>query len=369
MSRAEPAPLHVVAHNGGTTWGGGELGTVLLLAGLQERGHRVRMLFRNRELADRAAAHGIPVGVRPLGGPVALHDALALARDLRRLGPDVALLTTFKKVFLGALGARLAGVPRVVQRVVLEGTVPKRLHQRIGVRRWVDAVTLNADAMRPAFLAADPALDPGRVITIHDGVKAPRRSAPRGSVRAALGIPAQARVIGSVGRLAHQKRFDRLVEALALLPPDVHCILAGDGGQRARVEARAAELGVSARLHLLGFRGDVGDVLDALDLYVVSSDSEGMANAMLEAMAFGLPVVSTDVSGAGEALAPLADGGVPGRVVALHARDLAAGITPFLEDERLRRNAADAAGRVAEERFGWRRFVDEWERLLRGDAP
>ena len=101
--------MFILAHNSSKAFGGGEIGTVLLLAGLQRRGHRVLMLFRDPEKADRAASYGIPTGVQRVGGDAMLPDAARLAARLRAERPDAVILTTFKKVFLSGLGARMAG--------------------------------------------------------------------------------------------------------------------------------------------------------------------------------------------------------------------------------------------------------------------
>ena len=359
--------MYVIAHNGSAIFGGGELGTVLLLKGLAARGHRVLMLCRDREIASRVESYGVPADVQRIGGDAMLPDALRLAARLRRERPDAVILTTFKKVVLSGLAARLSGVHPVVQRIVLEGDTPARgARYRWAIRRLVDVVTLNADAMRAAFLAGDPGLDPRRVVTILDGVRTPERTREPGAVRAELGIPADAPVVGAVARLARQKRLDRLVRALATLPPEVHCIITGEGEEEAPLRSLAAELGVADRLHLPGFRRDVGDVLDALDLFVVCSDREGMANAMLEAMAFGIPVVSTRVSGAEEALAPVADGTAPGEIIGFSEDDLAAALRCLLADPGLRRAMGEAGRRRVAERFSYEAWLDQWEALLAG---
>lgn len=358
--------MYVVAHNGSSILGGGETGTALLLAGLQARGHRVLMLCRDPRMAERIAGYGIPTGVQRIGGGAALPDAFRFARRLRRERPDALVLTTFKKVFLAGWGARLAGVPRVVQRIVLSGHTPRRLPYRLALRRFVDVVTLNAEGMRSAFLAADPRLDPGKVVTLHDGVRTPARSREPGAVRRELGIPADALVVGAVARLASQKRFDRLLRALASLPPHVHCLLAGEGPARGALDRLAREAGVEGRLHLPGFRADVGDVLDALDVFVVCSDREGMANAMLEAMAAGVPVVSTPVSGAAEALEPFPDGAAPGIVTGFSGEELLTALRRLLDDAEARTRAGEAGRRRVRERFSYEGFLDRWEALLAG---
>ena len=356
--------MHVVAHNGARIWGGAERATALLLAGLQGRGHRVLLLCNDEMVARRAGELGVPTEILPLGGDGMLPHALRLARRLRQSRPDAFIIGTYKKLFLASLGARLARVPRIVARVGLETDTPRSAKYRVALPRWVDAVAVNARRMRPAF-ADLPRFSADRVVVIHNGVHVPARHQSPGTLRASLGIAADAQVVGAVARLATQKRLDRLLHAVAALD-GVHCILAGDGEERASLEALASELGIAERVHLLGHRTDTGDVLDALDVFVVASDREGLSNSMLEALAAGVPVVSTPVSGAEDALEPLADGGAPGEIVGFSEDGIAAALRRLLADPDGRRRMAEAARRRATERFGMDAMLARWEALLAG---
>ncbi|HSU12948.1 glycosyltransferase [Longimicrobium sp.] len=359
--------MFVVAHNGARIWGGAERATAVLLAGLQRRGHRVLLLCNDAGVARRAAALGVPTELLPLGGDAMLPHAFRLARRLRRLRPDAFVVGTYKKLFLAALGARLARVPRIVARVGLETDTPRSAKYRFALPRWVDAVVVNARRIRPAF-ADLPGFAADRVVVIHNGVEMPVPRAPHGSVRAALGIAPDAPVVGAVARLARQKRLDRLLRAISIIP-DLHCILAGDGEERAALESLAAELGIAARVHFLGHRDDTGDVLDALDVFVLSSDREGLSNAMLEALAAGVPVVSTPVSGAEDALEPFADGTAPGEIAGFSEDEIAAALHRLLRDPERRAAMEDAARRRAAERFGMDAMLERWEAVLAGRTP
>lgn len=358
--------MHVVAHNGARIWGGAERATALLLAGLQQRGHRVLLLCNDELVARRASELGVPTEILPLGGDGMLPHAFRLARRLRRLRPDAFLIGTYKKLFLAALGARLARVPRVVARVGLETDTPRSAKYRFALPRWVHAVAVNARRMRPAF-AELPGFSPDRVVVIHNGADVPIRRLPSGAVRSVLGIATDAAVVGAVGRLAAQKRFDRLLRAVAQLP-DVLCILAGEGEERTALESLSSTLGITSRVHFLGHRDDTGDVLDALDVFVVSSGREGLSNSMLEALAAGVPVVSTRVSGAEDALEPFYDGVAPGEIVGFSEDEIAAALRRLLADPTRRGEMADAARRRAAERFGMGAMLEGWEALLAG-AP
>jgi glycosyltransferase involved in cell wall biosynthesis len=359
--------VFVVAHNGAPEWGGAERATALLLAGLAGRGHRTLLLCNRPEVVERTREMGVPAERLALGGDAVLPGAARLALRLRRLRPDAFVVGTYRKLWLAGLGARMGGVPRVVARVGLETDTPRRWKYRAVLGRCVDAVVVTAGRMRDPFLAL-PGWTEERVVTVHNAVHPRARTGPPGSLRRALGIPPEARVVAAVARLVSQKRLDRLLRAVALLDPDVHCVLAGDGRRRAELEALAGELGIAGRTHFLGFRADVGDVLDAADVLALTSDREGMSNAMLEALAAGVPVVSTPVSGADEALDPLPDGRRPGLLAGFGAAEVAAALREVLDDPARRAAMAAAARERAEERFGFERLLDRWEAVLADGA-
>jgi glycosyltransferase involved in cell wall biosynthesis len=241
------------------------------------------------------------------------------------------------------------------------------LKYRFALPRWVDAVVVNSSAMTGSF-ARLPGFDPGRIRVIHNGVGPARATAVPGRLRASLGITSEVFVIGTAARLADQKRIDRLVEALSLLPADVHCVIAGDGERKAAVEAEAAARGVGSRLHLLGHREDLAEVFDAMDVYVVSSDREGLSNAMLEAMSAGLPVVSTRVSGAEDALG-LREGRNAGLITDLSAQAIRLAVLELKDHESMRRELGAEAARRAAEDFSTARLLDQWEAVLFGPLP
>lgn len=147
---------------------------------------------------------------------------------------------------------------------------------------------------------------PERIRTILNGIdeRAFRRDRTRESaVRAALGITSSDVVVGAVGRIEHQKRFDLLFEAVAGVRrrrPDVRALIAGDGSLRSTLEGLAGRLGLGDACRFLGHVHDIGGLHHAFDLFAQSSDYEGTPNAVLEAMALETPVVATTVGGTAE---------------------------------------------------------------------
>jgi len=127
----------------------------------------------------------------------------------------------------------------------------------------------------------------------------------RFNARRKLGIPYEAYVVGSVGRLAQQKGYDVLVAAaaeVAKTDPEVRFVIVGDGTEAQALRQQVDELGLAEQVILTGRRSDVETLLAGMDLFACSSRWEGLSTVLMEAMAAGLPIVATDIPGNRELL-------------------------------------------------------------------
>jgi glycosyltransferase involved in cell wall biosynthesis len=194
---------------------------------------------------------------------------------------------------------------------------------------------------------------PARVTTILNGIdhRAFRRDpANEASARAALNLDPRAIVIGAVGRLEPQKRFDLLIDAVAALRPDfpqMRLVIVGDGSLRDALASHAAARNATDYCVFTGHTHDIAGIHHAFDLFVQSSDYEGTPNAVLEAMALESPIVATDVGGTAE----LVIDGLHGVIVPPgDAQVLARAMRRALADpDRARRMAAAARLRIERE--------------------
>lgn len=236
------------------------------------------------------------------------RTTLALARLLRRLRPD-GLLTYNWGALDALLAARLVGLRAVVHHE--DGFRPDEVaafkRRRILVRRLVLPGT--RAVVVPSFTLEAIArerwkLDARRVRRIPNGIRLADFPARDGNPRrrAELGIPPEAVVVGYVGHLRAEKNPGRLVSAMRDVP--AHLLVLGEGPERANVERLAREAGLGARLHLVGHRPAPGADLAAMDVFALSSDTEQMPVALLEAMACALPVAATDVGDVRRMLPP-----------------------------------------------------------------
>ncbi len=139
-----------------------------------------------------------------------------------------------------------------------------------------------------------------RVGVIYNGVRKPSVLSESGVVRSTLGISPETLILGTISRFDSIKNQAMMIEALATFSKthsDVALIMAGDGSERSQLEARAESLGVSDIVHFTGFITNIGDYLDTIDIFLLTSFSEGTSMTLLEAMAMGKVIVATAVGG------------------------------------------------------------------------
>jgi glycosyltransferase involved in cell wall biosynthesis len=183
-----------------------------------------------------------------------------------------------------------------------------------------------------------------KVEVVPNGVELP---ADEGAdVRAALGIPADAPVVGTVGRLAEVKRQDVLVRAAAKLAerwPGLRLLVVGDGPERAALERLAAAVGLGGRAVFAGYRPHPEAYLRAMDVFALTSRSEGFPVALLEAWACGVPAVCTAVGGVPAVVEP----GTNGLLVPPGDADAVAAAVGSLLADRATAARMAAAGRAA----------------------
>lgn len=300
------------------------------------------------------------------------RECLKLSRVFRRWPVDL-LHTQIVCSEASAVGARLAGVPRVLGTFHIDSA-------RSRARDWVLEYITNHCLDRAIAMSEATRVDwvrhtrlPGdRVITIPTAVdtqKCRRRCKPA-EARSQLGLPTDDRVvIGAVGRLAEQKGYPYLLEAVALLSddyPDLTVALAGDGPSRPSLIEQARSLKIADRVHFLGFRADVQPVLDASDIFALPSLWEALPLALLEAMATGLPVVGTTVAGVPEVIVPGETGYlVPPRDI----RAFAESLRPLLDSRDLRQRMGQAGRerviRFYNEASSLRQIFDLYGEMLR----
>ena len=230
--------------------------------------------------------------------------SLRLGEALRANRIDVIHCHHYSPYVYAVLAAMLHPTVRVVftehGRLHGVGLSSKRRFANPVLSRWPSRKFAVSAALKKDMVAEG---FPERSIEVlYNGIElGPRpRPAERAAMRASMGLPADALVIGTVGRLDPVKNLGALLEARSLLQarfPDARVVIAGDGPERQALIDRAHALGIAEVTHLTGYRTDVRALMAAFDLYVNCSTYEGVSLTILEAMATNLPVIATDVGG------------------------------------------------------------------------
>jgi sugar transferase (PEP-CTERM/EpsH1 system associated) len=288
----------------------------------------------------------------------------ALYRLFVRERPDIVHTHAWGTLLEGLLAARLARVPVVIHGE--HGTLQLRPHQRWLQRRGWSAAdrVLSVSSRLAERITRETGFPLERIRVIRNGVDIERFGrVERSSARAILRLPADQPTLVTVGRLVPVKDHETLLQAMAQLRRDgvlPTLAIAGDGPLLEPLKARAAALGLDAQVRFLGHRPDVEVVLGAADVFVLSSESEGLSNTILEAMASGLPVVATRVGGADEMVRP----GQTGYLVAPHSpQGLADALASLVRSPRVRQAMGTAGRRRVEAEFSLAAMVSRYEAM------
>jgi len=368
-------PMHVVHAVLSLNVGGLERIVLDLIRETRRRGGRVSVVCfeHSGSLASEAGSLGatvVQLGLPPgRGRRVEASTVHALAE----LNPDVIHTHQSKALWQVGPAARAAGIPlihtehndKVGKAVGWWRKVRTRVLTRLAAQYASKFCCVSADVARS--VGRWGTVPASKIETVLNGIDVDRYAdaSSRAEVRASLGIPQDARVVGTVGRLNEVKRQDLLLRAVAALGPgyeDVRVLLVGDGPERANLERLAADSGLGERTVFAGYQSSPERFLPAMDVFALTSRMEGLPLALLEAWAAGLPVVATTVGGVPEVVA---DGETGLLVPSGDEAAVTAALRRLLSD----RGAADrlaAAGRTAvRERFSLERMASEYEARYR----
>lgn len=344
--------------------GGGEVSLLGLLSGLDSsRFVPVAVCPSEGELAEEIRKLGIEVNIVSMprlkwGNPFAFFRAVSgLAELIRGRGIALVHANGSRCAVYGGLAARLSGVPMIWHVRILESDgLLDRFLAGLSVM-----VMVNSAAVKNRFHWLKPQ---DKVQIVYNGIDLEAFKEPAGGgIREELGLGDKTALIGTVGRLDWYKAHKYFLEAarkIKLVMPDSHFLIVGGGGERAALERQAEKLGLSSCVTFAGHRRDIPAILSGLDIFALSSVSEGFGRVVVEAMAAGKPVVATRVGGIPE----IVQDGVTGRLVPPANPVALAGAVVELLRDKSKAAALGAAGRLrASDLFGAEKNVKTTESL------
>ncbi len=326
---------------------------------MRERGHRAVLVAHPEGVLYRRASEGddlVPLAPR---SEVDLASAWRLSKIIASYRPEVVHAHDPHGVAMASMalsfGSRTAGV-----RLVASRRVDFRL-QRHSFSRWkyrqVERFIAASAAIRDVLVA--DGIPASRITVVHDGIDVERVvKVPAEDIHQTFWFPKGAPVLVNVGALVGHKGQKFLVEAMAQVRrqvPDAQLVIFGEGDLREPLSRQIRDLGLDKHVVLAGFRDDVHALTRSAELFVMSSVTEGLGSAVLDAMALGLPVVGTRAGGIPEAV----EDGVTGLLVPPGRADaLAEAIVRMLNDPAARQRMGEAGRARVEAEFGVDRLVE-----------
>jgi sugar transferase (PEP-CTERM/EpsH1 system associated) len=298
--------LHVVNR---LELGGTESGILRVAAGLGGEEFLHAVCTARGHSAEFAARHSFSGQIFDATGPESRFQILVyrFAQIIRDFRPHVVHSRNWGAIE-AVFAARLAGVPAIIhsehgyELEILEGLPLRQRLFRRAAYAAADAVFTVSSDLRD-FHARQAGVSTSSIDVIPNGVDSDRfapRPQKQSACRAALGLPDTSFLVGTVGRLVPIKDQALLLRAARVLDDrgvNVSVALAGEGPELEQLRTLAGALSLSSRVHFLGASRSIPDFLNALDVFVLPSVSEGMSNTVLEAMSSGLPVIATSVGG------------------------------------------------------------------------
>lgn len=343
--------------------GGAERHASILLPGLRERGIDARLVALDGGGPFEAAlrSQGVPIDVLGMRHQA---DVVRLLRSplIRGFAPDVVVSQSVSGLYVGHAVAKLRRAIHVHNDHRQVGMTLSRRRETMMrlLARHVDWVILVSDAQADSWLT-QRALRADRVEVIANGVRTPQTSTSRAEVRAALRLSDASVVALLVASLRPEKRpgdFVAAVRQARRSNPDLVGWVVGDGPERQSLEAAArGEDGV----RLLGHRDDVASLMQAADIFVLTSEYEAVPMAILEAMATGLPVLATRV---GDIPKVVIDGETGQLVAAGHPGELATRLVELAANRELRCALGAAGARAHRAHWDAETMIDRYAGFL-----
>jgi glycosyltransferase involved in cell wall biosynthesis len=349
-----------------TTVGGQELAVVLHAEGLLKRGHDLRLILEpHSPIARMAVEKRLPItliSMQKSRYPQAIISLMAL---MRRHRPVILQVNSSRDSWIGAIAARFVRPrPAIIRMRHISAPLNRNVMTRLLYRRLIDMVVVTGGEKTRRELIERDGLAAPRVAAFPIGLDVEYfRPAPPGhDLRAELGLPSRQLVVGLISYLRSYKGHEYFVEAAAMIAAkrdDVTFIIVGEGPEEPSIKKRIEQLGISERVRMLGFREDLLNVFRSCDVFAIPSvEGDTIPQVLMQALAMGIPVVSTTVGSIPDVVI---DGQTGFIVPPRNANALADAIMKLLDDADLRTRIGAQGRSMVERSYSLDKMLDRME--------
>jgi glycosyltransferase involved in cell wall biosynthesis len=292
--------MNILFLNSAKEWGGNEKWTLTAASALAHRGHKVFLGCRSDLFRQKCSEVKLQFVNFAFANNADIVTLLKIRHFIKKESIDVVIPTKQREYIIGGLAAR--GRAKIAARMGIDRPL-HNFRNRFAFCKLFDIVIVNSTRIIET-LSRTKGFDPAKCRLIYNGVKIPELSQEiRTRFRHELKIDNSEVCMMCIGRLSAQKGIDYALKAFALIcsvKENVRLVLVGEGSGRGEYEQLAETLNIADRVVFTGYRDDVSGLLQAADIFWLTSRSEGMANVLLEAMAHAKACVAFDIAGVAE---------------------------------------------------------------------
>ena len=368
-SKASATIMHLIDTTGP---GGAEMVFVQLADAMRERGYRsIAVIQGPGWVHDELNRRGVECYVIPMKGSFSFAFLYQLVKHIKKHKVRLIQSHLLGSNVYAAIAGLATGVPVVATYHGMVDVSPderfkvlKKKAMQWGIDHYVAVSRRLLENIREQNL-----LDTDKASVIYNGVDMTRfEASPQWDLRKSLGVADNALLVGSLGNIRSAKAYHVLIDAAArLIPgyPQLHFVIAGDkkkAGLMNQLISQTERLGIQQHIHFVGFVQDSAAFLQQMDLFVLSSSSEGFSIATIEAMASGLPVLVTRCGGPEEIIIPGQNGLM---VDPDNPEALAHGLVQYIEASDLRHKMALEGRAHANTTFSLDRMLDSYDSVYR----
>lgn len=349
-----------------TILGGGEVWMLTVMKELAGRGYKVTLICKpEAEIIKQANEAGIDVLPIRIAGDFDPFTISQLIKIYIKRKIDIVIANVGKDIRLAGSAAKFVPRISVIALHQVDREIKNNLRYRITYNSLADLIIVNSLATKNTLLKCAPWLLNEKIKVVYHGIDYEKYSERNiTDLRNQLGLSQQDLIIGFVGRLSVQKGIKYLLDAFRLVTEkfkNVHLVIAGTGELEGMVKEFTKRFNLENRIHLLGFRKDIPDLMRTFDIFLLPSLWEGFGIVLIEAMAAGKPVVATNASSIPEVVE---DGRSGILVPPENAKAISEALAKLISEPELRIKFGGEGLKIVKEKFTIDRMINDYENFF-----
>ena len=351
-----------------TLYGGGEVWMLTVMRELAVRGYSVTLICKpDAEIISHAKKEKIDVLPIRIAGDFDPISISQLVKVYKKRKIDIVIANVGKDIRLAGLAAKFVKGVSVIALHQVDREIKNNLRYRFTYNSLAKMIVVNSLATKNTLLKNAPWLLDEKIKVVYHGIDYEKYStANKRDLRMEFGLSPQDLIIGFVGRLSIQKGIIYMLDAFKLVVEkfkNVQLIIAGTGELEVMVEEFVSKFNLENRIHLLGFRKDISDLMKTFDIFLLPSLWEGFGIVLIEAMAAEKPIVATNTSSIPEIVK---DGRNGILVPPENAEAISNALMKLISEPELRLKFGDEGLKIVKEKFTIHRMINDYENIFYG---